>query len=263
VHPRSSNDGSSELFIEDNVPNDSSKDVVSWSAKSSNRDNSKPYNALALCGQLGIERTLPMSLAEDMRQRSKEILYTVKMFHKMYELGIKPNVVTFSAILNACSRCRSFDEASMLLDELRLFDSRVYGVAHGLLMGFREEVWGQAQVLFDEVTRMDSSTASAFYNALTDMLWHFGQRRGAQLVVLEGKRRQVWQNAWCDSCLDLHLMSAGAAQAMLHAWLLSIRSILFEGHELPRLLSILTGWGKHSKIAGDSSLRRAVEAHLA
>lgn len=63
----------------------------------------------------------------------------------------------------------------MLLEELRLFDNQVYGVAHGLLMGYRENVWVQAQSLFDEVKLMDSSTASAFYNALTDMLWHFGQ----------------------------------------------------------------------------------------
>lgn len=62
------------------------------------------------------------------------------------------------------------------------------------------------------------------------------QRKGAQMVVLEGKRRHVWENMWCDSCLDLHLMSSGAAQAMVHAWLLNVRSIVFEGHELPQLL---------------------------
>lgn len=56
-----------------------------------------------------------------------------------------------------------------------MFDNQVYGVAHGLLMGYRENVWLEAQSLFDEVKQMDSSTASAFYNALTDMLWHFGQ----------------------------------------------------------------------------------------
>lgn len=74
-----------------------------------------------------------------------------------------------------CSRCSTFEEASLLLDELRLFDNQVYGVAHGLLMGYRESVWVHALSLFDEVKRMDASTASAFYNALTDMLWHFGQ----------------------------------------------------------------------------------------
>ncbi|KAK4482121.1 hypothetical protein RD792_009260 [Penstemon davidsonii] len=184
------------------------------------------------------------------------------VFGKMHEMKIKPNVVTFSAILNACSRCNSFEEVSLLLDELRVFDNQVYGVAHGLLMGYNENTWSQALLLFDEVKRMDSSTASAFYNALTDMLWHFGQKRGAQLVVLEGKRREVWENIWSESCLDLHLMSSGAARAMVHAWLLNIRSIVYEGYELPKLLSILTGWGKHSKIVGDGALKRTVEALL-
>ncbi|KAI8522567.1 hypothetical protein RHMOL_Rhmol13G0006600 [Rhododendron molle] len=192
----------------------------------------------------------------------QEISCILGVFQKMHNLRIKPNVVTFSAILNACSRCNSFEEASMLLEELRLFDNQVYGVAHGLLMGQRENVWMQALSLFDEVKQMDSSTASAFYNALTDMLWHFGQRQGAQLVVLEGKQRHVWENTWSDSCLDLHLMSSGAARAMVHAWLLNIRSVVFEGQELPKLLSILTGWGKHSKVVGDGTLKRAIETLL-
>ncbi|KAI6694589.1 hypothetical protein NL676_022299 [Syzygium grande] len=194
-------------------------------------------------GQLASERA--GSSKKDSRG-SQEILCILGVFKKMHELEIKPNVVTFSAILNACSRCNSFEDASMLLEELRMFDNQVYGVAHGLLMGYRETVWAQAQSLFDEVRHMDTATASAFYNALTDMLWHFGQRHGAQLVVLEGRRRQVWDNVWSDSCLDLHLMSSGAARAMVHAWLLNIRSIVYEGYELPKLLSILTGWGKHS-----------------
>ncbi|KAJ6955848.1 hypothetical protein NC652_007069 [Populus alba x Populus x berolinensis] len=212
---------------------------------------------IKIFGQLAAEKA-----GQAKNSGGQEMMCILGVFHKMHELEIKPNVVTFSAILNACSRCNSFEEASMLLEELRLFDNQVYGVAHGLLMGYRENVWEQAQSLFDEVKLMDSSTASAFYNALTDMLWHFGQKRGAQLVVLEGKRRQVWENVWSESCLDLHLMSSGAARAMVHAWLLNVRAIVFEGHEVPKLLSILTGWGKHSKVVGDSTLRRAVEALL-
>ncbi|KAL4558898.1 hypothetical protein LXL04_037103 [Taraxacum kok-saghyz] len=203
-----------------------------------------------------------LSIVEKGSKGRKEIICVLGVFRKMHEMEIKPNVVTFSAILNACSRCSTFEEASLLLEELRLFDNQVYGVAHGLLMGHRESVWVHALTLFDEVKRMDSSTASAFYNALTDMLWHFGQKRGAQLVVLEGKRRQVWENTWSDSCLDLHLMSSGAARAMVHAWLLNICAIVYQGHELPALLSILTGWGKHSKVVGDCALKRAIEALL-
>ncbi|KAF3436559.1 hypothetical protein FNV43_RR23651 [Rhamnella rubrinervis] len=216
---------------------------------------------IKMFGQIAIEKE-GHAKKENLGNR-QETLRILRVFQKMHELNIKPNVVTFSAILNACSRCNSFEDASMLLEELRLFDNQVYGVAHGLLMGYRENVWVEAQSLFDEVKQMDSSTASAFYNALTDMLWHFGQKRGAQMVVLEGKCRNVWETVWSNSCLDLHLMSSGAAQAMVHAWLLNIRSVVFEGQELPKLLSILTGWGKHSKVVGDSTLRRAVGALLA
>lgn len=192
----------------------------------------------------------------------REVLCVLGVFQKMHELKIKPNVVTFSAILNACSRCSSFEEASLLLEELRLFDNQVYGVAHGLLMGYGDDVWKEALPLFDQVKQMDSSTASAFYNALTDMLWHFGQRKGAQKVVLEGHRHQAWENVWSESSLDLHLMSSGAARAMVHEWLLNIRTIVFNGRKLPELLSILTGWGKHSKVVGDGTLKRVIEMLL-
>ncbi|XP_058727909.1 pentatricopeptide repeat-containing protein GUN1, chloroplastic-like [Vicia villosa] len=184
------------------------------------------------------------------------------LVQKMHELHIKPNVVTFSAILNACSRCNSYIDAAKLLDTLRQFDSQVYGVTHGLLMGYREQVWFSAQTLFNELMRMDSSTASAFYNALTDMLWHFGQRRGAQMVVIEGKNRNVWKGEWSISCLDLHLMSCGAGCAMVHDWLLNMHRNLFQGSELPKTVNILTGWGKHSKVMGDGILKRAIEALL-
>ncbi|KAJ6675024.1 PENTATRICOPEPTIDE REPEAT-CONTAINING PROTEIN [Salix viminalis] len=233
-----------------------SSDVVEEASKSLLADR-EGNQIIKIFGQLATEKAGQANNC--VRQ---EMMCILAVFHKMHELEIKPNVVTFSAILNACSRCNSFEDASMLLEELRLFDNQVYGVAHGLLMGYRENVWNRAQSLFDEVKLMDSPTESAFYNALTDMLWNFGQKRGAQLVVLEGKRRQVWENVWSESCLDLHLMSSGAARAMVHAWLLNIRSIVFEGHELPKLLSILTGWGKHSKVVGDSTLRRAIEALL-
>ncbi|XP_024378639.1 uncharacterized protein [Physcomitrium patens] len=194
------------------------------------------------------------------------VLAAVSVFHEMQQFGLKPNVVTFSAILNACSRCASLQEASVLLEQMRFFDGWVYGIAHGLLMGLREQVWVEAQRLFDEISRMDYATGAAFYNALTDVLWHFGQRQGAQEVVVAAKRRQVWENAWWRSeqqfCLDLHLMSVGAAQAMLHVWLLDLRALVWDGHALPRVLSILTGWGKHSKVAGVSTVKRAVELRL-
>ncbi|KAH7443430.1 hypothetical protein KP509_02G034100 [Ceratopteris richardii] len=237
-----------ELGIADHQTLDKPPDVSGLSLEENSGGNSLPFSA---------------NLRE---AHCKDILEAVKVFEEMWELGVKPNVVTFSAILHACSRCTSFMEAASLLEGLCRFDQKVYGVAHGLLMGFQDQVWCLAKTLFDEVARMDNSTAAAFYNALADVLWHFGQKEGAQKVVLEARYRKVWPQAWQFShrecCLDLHLMSVGAAQAMLHAWLLNIRTIVFKGHELPKLLSILTGWGRHSKIAGESIVKQAVESHL-
>lgn len=55
-------------------------------------------------------------------------------------------------------------------------------------------------------------------------------------MVLEGVNRRVWENAWSEFTLDLHLMSYGAALAVLHAWLLNVRSIVFCGRPLPDFL---------------------------
>ncbi|KAK8967858.1 Pentatricopeptide repeat-containing protein [Platanthera guangdongensis] len=200
-------------------------------------------------------------MMEEARRRSEELFYIFGLFQRMVQQRVRPNVVTFSAILNACSRCNSLEDASLLLEQLRLLDSFVYGVALGLLMGCRD-TWIQAQSLFNEVRRMDNPTSSAFYNALTDMLWHYGQRWGAQQVVLEGVKRQVWENSWNEFTLDLHLMSSGAAQAMVHAWLLRMGDIVSKGQKLPQAVSILTGWGKHSKVTGASTLRHVIETRL-
>nr|CAB3466172.1 unnamed protein product [Digitaria exilis] len=136
-------------------------------------------------------------------RRSQELFFILELFQKMVQQGVRPNVVTFSAILNACR--------------------------------------------YAFIVSLDLSNAN---------------RQGAQQVVLEGVNRHVWENTWNEFCLDLHLMSCGAAQAMVHAWLLNVRSIVFEGRAMPEFLSILTGWGKHSKIAGSSTLRRVIEALL-
>ncbi|KAL2934973.1 hypothetical protein RDABS01_018092 [Bienertia sinuspersici] len=291
-----------EYLVDDIVPVDGcsageTSMILACNAAARNLEHNK---VMKIFGQLAVEKSLS---AREFNESRQELLCILGLFQKMHQLEIKPNVVTFSAILNACSywadkvlinatysRCNSLEDASMLLEELHLFDDRVYGVAHGLLTGSRDTVWRQALSLFDEVKQLDTATASAFYNALTDVLWHFGQKRGAQLVVLEGKNRNVWENVWSTSCLDLHLMSSGAARAMVHAWLLSIRSVVLEGHELPKLLSNTSGaceyidkaidafvlklkpqilddelryrWGKHSKVVGDGALKRAIEGLL-
>ncbi|GFZ13647.1 s uncoupled 1 [Actinidia rufa] len=163
-------------------------------------------------------------------------------------------------------RCNSFEEASLLLEELRLFDNQVYGVAHGLLVGHRENVWMQSLSFFDEVKQMDSSTASAFYNALTTCCGTLGREvLGTHYNV---RFVYLWSGIYLMITLgcSLHLLEQlfflfGAIVLKGNGSCLAAQYTLycvFEGHELPKFLSILTGWGKHSKVVGDGALKRAI-----
>ncbi|XP_048493548.1 pentatricopeptide repeat-containing protein GUN1, chloroplastic isoform X2 [Beta vulgaris subsp. vulgaris] len=166
-----------EYLVDDIVPLDGCSGnktpmIMACNAAAHHLGGSEHNRVMKIFGQLAVDKSHSFREFNESRQ---ELLCILGLFQKMHRLEIRPNVVTFSAILNACSRCNSLEDASMLLEELRLFDDRVYGVAHGLLTGSRDTIWVQALCLFDEVKQLDTSTASAFYNALTDVLWHFGQ----------------------------------------------------------------------------------------
>jgi len=56
------------------------------------------------------------------------------------------------------------------------------------------------------------------------------------MVVIEGRNRNVWKGGWSTECLDLHLTSCGAACAMVHSWLLELRTTVFGGQKPPPIL---------------------------
>ncbi|KAI5416949.1 hypothetical protein KIW84_041807 [Lathyrus oleraceus] len=71
---------------------------------------------------------------KNLRRGQQDLHCIFWLFQKMHERHIKPNVITFLAILNASSRCNSYDDDAKVLDTLRLFDSQVYGVVHDWLL---------------------------------------------------------------------------------------------------------------------------------
>jgi hypothetical protein len=90
------------------------------------------------------------------------------------------------------------------------------------------------------IHKVMSSSSIFCPSCLSSLPDHF-QRQGAQQIVIEGVNRRVWENTWNEFSLDLHLMSCGAAQAMVHAWLLNVRSIVFEGRAMPQFLRYMVG----------------------
>ncbi|GBG93213.1 hypothetical protein CBR_g60687 [Chara braunii] len=50
----------------------------------------------------------------------------------------------------------------------------------------------QAKKKTKKIGSTDGDTRKAFYNALVDLLWRFGQKQGARRVILEAQKRQVF-----------------------------------------------------------------------
>ncbi|RXH68395.1 hypothetical protein DVH24_030728 [Malus domestica] len=173
------------------------------------------------------------------------LLGGLRMYNEMKEERVSPNILTYSTLIDVFSKGGLYAEAMKTGSSSSVSGGRVFEI-HA---GDRED--NRFMKMFGQL-----AAEKAGY-AIKDR-----KKQGAQLVVLEGKRQNVWESVWSDSCLDLHLTSSRAARAMVHAWLLNIRAIVFKGQQLPNLLSILTGWGKHSKVVADSTLRRAIEALL-
>ncbi|CAI5500786.1 unnamed protein product [Closterium sp. Naga37s-1] len=286
---------------------------------------------------------------EEEGRREVRLEAALRMFREMKAAGVRPNVVTFSAMLSTCSRLSNWRDAALLLREMgTTFEAAavpastatttttttaatataaasacggsassseasagVYVLAEAMLHGCvhadagereEDEREKESKQLFAAVAALDSSTSIAFFNALNDLLWRFNQRvqavrvtRGARRVgVYEGA---VWSKAEAQEwVLDLHLMSVGAAMAMLHLWLLDLQQLVLSSHPgstsaattsannaassssssgagagagggnssnpLPRLLNVLTGWGRHSKVVGTSVIKAQVEACL-
>ena len=67
-------------------------------------NKNKADNGLTSSEKLGIEgpRSIYLTDSKEMNHNLRRFYVRWKCFYKIYELGIKPNAVTFSAILNAC-----------------------------------------------------------------------------------------------------------------------------------------------------------------
>jgi len=96
------------------------------------------------------------------------------------------------------------------------------------------------------------------YNPLLTVLWQCGQRRTARDLYSLASEAGVYprQAELAVKKINLHDMSAGAAQVALTLWLDAISA-----GAVPGRLKVVTGQGNHK--AGESEVKDAVVAFLA
>ncbi|XP_024394380.1 uncharacterized protein [Physcomitrium patens] len=190
-------------------------------------------------------------------------------FSALKEAGTEPSCETIGVLLTALCSCRLLEDVSALLNCIRNCEG--FGVIAWLLEESAESLgdkflWVEATVLFDALQSEGTASRLVLYDSLVEALWCFGWRGRAWKVLMAGRERDVFPQARVvadeELLLDLHLLSVNVAQVMLVSWLSEMESTCIKEDTPYEQVTVITGWGRRSKIEGDSPLKAAVTARL-
>ena len=150
----------------------------------------------------------------------------------MQAAGVKPNVVTYNSLISA------YDKGGQ---------------------------WQKAEEAFEQMKAAGVTPDIKTYNPLLSVLWECGQQAKAIELFEEASKAGVYPPGDRKfGKMDLHNLSKGAALASLTLWLDEMAASTREGAAgLPATLVVVTGWGKGSRVTGESEVKDAVTAYLA
>ncbi|XP_024528672.1 pentatricopeptide repeat-containing protein At1g62680, mitochondrial [Selaginella moellendorffii] len=234
------------------------------------------------------------------------------IFSDMKAARCDPNVVTCTVVLMALSskNCKTVEEATILINFFREFDSKPIIILRYLLMETLDDDQVEALVLeLGKVISPDNvKTWKIFTSGLIDALWTLGWHRRAA-IILKWTLQRGYRECQCllnrrEWRLDLRNLSVGAAQVAFYQFLkwleeaaratvrddapepgfdkrseasslaaleISLEALVPAGPiervfpdfvNFPAFVTVVTGWGKFSKVEGESVVREAVEREI-
>lgn len=186
----------------------------------------------------------------------------VRTFNQLLELGITPDERFCGCLLNVMTQTPQ-DELSKLIDCIERGNEKLGYVVRFLVekQDSSESFRKEASELFNSV---GSDVKKAYCNCLIDLCVNLDLlQRAAELLEL-GLALDIYTDIQSRSptqwSLYLKGLSLGAALTALHVWINDLSRSLESGEELPPLLGINTGHGKHKY--SDKGLATVFEAHL-
>ncbi|KAI3499020.1 hypothetical protein L1887_34812 [Cichorium endivia] len=186
----------------------------------------------------------------------------VNTFEKIMDLGITPDERSCGCLLNVMTQTpkedlhkltRCIQKANPKLGDLvtLLVDSNIDDEA------FKNEASEILGNIGDDVRK-------AYCNCLIDLCINLDQLEKACDLLDLGIRVGIYSDIQTKSntnwSLHLKSLSLGAALTALHIWINDLTKAIEEGEELPPLLGINTGHGKHKY--SEKGLAGGVESHL-
>ncbi|KAK4434775.1 Pentatricopeptide repeat-containing protein, chloroplastic [Sesamum alatum] len=187
----------------------------------------------------------------------------VRTFDRLLELGITPDERFCGCLLNVLTQAPN-EELDKLTGCIEKANPKLGHVVKLLVHGEnieREILRKEASELFESIV---AGVRKAYCNCLIDLCVNQNQlERACELLDL-GLALEIYTELMSRTptqwSLHLKSLSLGAALTALHIWMNDLTKALENGEELPSLLGINTGHGKHK--FSEKGLAGVFESHL-
>ncbi|KAF5742844.1 pentatricopeptide repeat-containing protein [Tripterygium wilfordii] len=186
----------------------------------------------------------------------------VRTFNRVLELGITPDDRFCGCLLNVMTQTPK-EELGKLTDCIEKLNSKLANLVNLLVEEQSSEhiFKNEASILFDSIS---ADVKKAYCNCLIDLCVKLNKLEKACELLDLGLRLDIYTDIQLRSptqwSLHLKSLSLGAALTALHVWINDLSKALESGDELPPLLGINTGHGKHKY--SDKGLAGAFDSHL-
>ncbi|XP_025629774.1 pentatricopeptide repeat-containing protein At4g16390, chloroplastic [Arachis hypogaea] len=184
----------------------------------------------------------------------------VKTFNQLLDLGLTPDDRFCGCLLNVMTQTPK-EELGKLANCLEKANPKIGSVVRYLVEQKEGDFRSEASELFNSVI---DAVKKAICNSLIDLCVNLDLLdRACELLDL-GLTLEIYteiqsktQTQWS---LHVKSLSLGAALTAFHVWIKDLSDVLESGEELPPLLGINTGHGKHKY--SDKGLANVFESHL-
>ena len=187
----------------------------------------------------------------------------VKTFDQLLDLGISPDDRFCGCLLNVMTQTPK-EELFKLNYCVDKANPKLGSVVRYLVEGLEEgdgEFRKEASELFDSIA---DEVKKPFCNSLIDLCVNLNLLDMACQLLDIGLSREIYTDIQTKSqtqwSLHLKSLSLGASLTALHAWINDLSKVLESGEDLPPVLGINTGHGKHRY--SEKGLASVVESHL-
>ncbi|CAL9198446.1 unnamed protein product [Musa hybrid cultivar] len=186
----------------------------------------------------------------------------VKSLDKLLELGIRPDDRFCGCLLNVATQTPA-EELGKIIGCIERANHQLGSLVKMLVAEGtdNETVRREAEELFQYIS---SEVKKAYCNCLIDLCVNHDQLERACVLLDLAIRLEIYRDLQSRSptqwSLHVRSLSLGAALTALHVWMNDLANSLQNGEELPPLLGIHTGHGKHKY--SEKGLASVLESHL-